>query len=150
MRSLILTSCIAALLLPAFVANASLSSEPDSEVTDKLAVPKAGKMSVAEVGAMLERREAIFVFDANERESYLKGHVPGAQWIQYDAVSAAKLPKSKDARLLFYCYNPLCGASPLAAKKAVSLGYRNVWLMPEGITGWRKANLPVVAGTNAR
>lgn len=146
MRSLIQTFCIATLMLTAFATKASFASEPGDGVTGSLAVPEAGKVTVAEVAAMLEKNETVFVFDANGRESYLKGHIPGAQWIQYDVVTAADLPESKDAKLVFYCYNPLCGASPLAAKKAVSLGYRNVWLLPEGITGWRAANLPVVSG----
>lgn len=146
MRSLIQTFCIATLMLTAFVTKASFASESGDGVTDNLAVPEAGKVTVAEVAAMLEKNETVFVFDANGRESYLKGHIPGAQWIQYDVVTSADLPESKDAKLVFYCYNPLCGASPLAAKKAVSLGYRNVWLLPEGITGWREANLPVVSG----
>lgn len=150
MRSLIQTICIATLLLTAFAASASFACEPGGNVTDSLSVPEAGKLTVTEVAAMLERNETVFVFDANGQEGYLEGHIPGAQWIQYDAVTAAKLPKSKDAKLVFYCYNDLCGASPLAAKKAVSLGYRNVWLLPEGITGWRKANLPVVTGATAR
>lgn len=150
MRSLIQTICIATLLLSAFAANEGLASEPGDNVTDNLAVPEAGKVTVSEVAAMLEGSETVFVFDANGRESYLKGHIPGAQWIQYDAVTATDLPESKDAKLVFYCYNPLCGASPLAAKKAVSLGYRNVWLLPEGITGWRKANMPVASGASAK
>jgi rhodanese-related sulfurtransferase len=150
MRSLIQTFCIATLMLTGFAAQAGIASEPDDNVTDNLAVPEAGKLEVADVAAMLEANETVFVFDANGRESYLKGHIPGAQWIQYDAVTAADLPESKDAKLVFYCYNPMCGASPLAAKKAVSLGYRNVWLLPEGITGWRKASMAVVTGEAAR
>ena len=149
MRPMLQTLCIATLLLTAFTAKTSFASETGGAVTDNLAVPEAGKVTVAEVAAMLERKEAVFVFDANGHESYLKGHIPGAQWIDYDAVTAADLPQSKDAKLVFYCYNPLCGASPLAAKRAVSLGYRDVWLLPEGITGWRKANLPVVSGATA-
>ena len=47
-------------------------------------------------------------------------------------------------------YNPLCGASPLAAKNALELGYRNVWLLPEGITGWRAGQMPIVSGANAK
>lgn len=149
MRSLIQTLCASTLLLTMVTTQATMASEPREWATDNLAVPEAGKTSVAEVAAMLKRKDAVYVFDANNRESYLKGHVPGARWVQYDAITAADLPASKDAKLIFYCFNPLCGASPLAAKRAVSLGYRNVWLMPEGITGWRKANLAVVSVTQA-
>lgn len=150
MRSLIQTFCIATLMLTAFAAQAVFASGPGDSVTDTLAVPEAGKLTVTEVSAMLKRNETVFVFDANGRDTYLEGHIPGAQWIKYDAVTAAELPNSKDAKLIFYCYNPLCGASPVAARQAVSLGYRNVWLLPEGIAGWRKANLAVVTGAAAK
>ena len=149
MRSLIQSICIATLVVTAPVASALAGAELGRTVNDGLAVPEAGDLTVKELAAMLKRKEPVFLFDANSAESYQKGHIPGAKWIQYDAVMATKLPKSKDAKLIFYCYNPLCGASPLAAKQALSLGYRNVWLLPEGITGWRKANLKVVSGTSA-
>jgi rhodanese-related sulfurtransferase len=112
--------------------------------------PAAGKVTVTGVKGLIDGKETVYVFDANERESYLAGHIPGAQWIEFDAVTAAKLPKSKDARIVFYCYNPLCGASPMAAKQALALGYRNVWVMSDGITGWRAAKMPVVSGPSAK
>lgn len=143
-------SCALALLLPLLATRASLAAEPAPSTTDTLAVAAAGKLTVAEVKGLIDRKEALYVFDANERESYLAGHIPGAQWIAFNAVTAEKLPKSKDAKLLFYCYNPQCGASPLAAKTALSLGYRNVWLMPDGITGWRSAHMPIVAGAKPK
>lgn len=33
-----------------------------------------------------------------------------------------------------------------AARRAASLGYRNLYIMPAGIVGWTKARKPVVAG----
>ncbi len=109
----------------------------------------ASVLSLSEVSALLDRKEAVFIYDANERESYLAGHIPGARWVRYSAVTAAQLPPAKDAKLIFYCYNPQCGASEQAAAQAMALGFRNVWRMPEGIQGWRAANMPVVAGASA-
>ena len=114
--------------------------------TSTAAQAATGKLTVAQVKSEIDSKQPLYIFDANERESYLAGHIPGARWVKFNAVTAAVLPKSKDAKLLFYCYNPLCDASPLAASDARKLGYRNVWLMPEGITGWRKAGMAVVAG----
>ena len=112
--------CALGVLLPVFALSASLAAEPVA--TTPAATTVVGTLTVTDLKGLIDRQEAIYVYDANERESYLAGHVPGAQWIQYDAVTAAKLPKSKDARLVFYCYKPLCGASPLAAKDARALG----------------------------
>jgi rhodanese-related sulfurtransferase len=33
-----------------------------------------------------------------------------------------------------------------AARRAAQLGYKNVFVMPEGITGWKKAGKPVAKG----
>jgi rhodanese-related sulfurtransferase len=107
-------------------------------------------LSLGEVRTLMDGKEAVYIYDANERESYLEGHIPGARWVQYEAVTAAELPPAKDAKLIFYCYNPQCGASEQAAAHAAALGYRNVWRMPEGIQGWRAAKMAVVAGASAK
>jgi len=36
-----------------------------------------------------------------------------------------------------------------AARRAASLGYRNLYIMPAGIVGWTKAGNPVVKGNKA-
>jgi rhodanese-related sulfurtransferase len=108
----------------------------------------ASVLSLSEVRALMDRKEAAYIYDASDRESYLKGHIPGARWVQYNALTAAELPPTKDAKLIFYCYNSQCGASEQAAEHAISLGFRNVWRMPEGIQGWREAKMPVIAGAS--
>jgi rhodanese-related sulfurtransferase len=110
----------------------------------------ASVLSLSAVRALMDGKEAVYIYDANDRESYLKGHIPGARWLQYNAVTAAELPPAKDVKLIFYCYNPQCGASDQAAAHAISLGFRNVWRMPEGIQGWREAKMPTVAGASAQ
>lgn len=103
-------------------------------------------LSVTELKALIDRNAPVHIYDANVRDDYVEGHVQGARWVEYDAIDAADLPPSKDAMLVFYCYNPQCGASHVAAEQARALGYRNVWRMPEGIVGWRAARLPVIVG----
>jgi rhodanese-related sulfurtransferase len=115
-----------------------------------VAAHPASVLSLSAVRALMYGKEALYIYDANDRESYLEGHIPGARWVRYDAVSAADLPPAKDAKLIFYCYNPQCGASEQAAAHAIALGFRNVWRMPEGIQGWRTAKMPIVAGASVR
>lgn len=134
--------CAFPLAIPALAAGLGVTAAVVA--TDTLT--SAGQLTVVDVKNALDRKENIYIVDANERESYLAGHIPGAQWVRYDAVATTNLPTSKDTKLVFYCYNPRCGASPLAAKTALALGYRHVWLMPEGITGWRSAGMPIVSG----
>ena len=37
----------------------------------------------------------------------------------------------------------MCGAAAEAARKAVSAGYRQVWVMPDGVRGWADAGQPL-------
>lgn len=70
------------------------------------AAPQDLKMlSVDEVAARLGQ-PGVHVFDANPRERYDRGHVPGAVWVASDRVTADVLPPDKDATLIFYCANP--------------------------------------------
>lgn len=102
------------------------------EVQAKIADAKAGKASV-------------YIFDNNGKERFDKGHVPGAKWVKADAVNATVLPADKQATLVFYCGNEQCPACHEGASAALSLGYKNVYIMPAGIAGWEKAQKPVEA-----
>jgi hypothetical protein len=62
-------------------------------------------MTVDELAGMLDRHEAVAIFDANGRERYEQGHLPGARHVGHDQVTAAMLPPDRGARLVFYCYN---------------------------------------------
>ena len=137
------------LLLALIAVAPNLDAANNTVATSTPTISEPGKLSVVSVKKLLDEKTAVYIFDANGHDSYIDGHVPGAQWIEYDAVAKAGLPKAKDAMLVFYCYNPMCGASPRAAKDAIRLGYSNVWVMPEGIVGWRTAKMPIVTGLKA-
>lgn len=104
-------------------------------------------LSLAEFDALrAANAKGTFVFDANGPDSYKAGHIPGAVWVAHDGVKAELLPADKNANLVFYCANPKCGASHQAAKSAAALGYANVFVLPEGIDGWKKAARATEAG----
>lgn len=69
------------------------------------AEPELQSVSIAELAGMLERHEAVAIFDNNSRERYERGHVPGARWVGHDQVTAEVLPADHDAKLVFYCAN---------------------------------------------
>jgi rhodanese-related sulfurtransferase len=102
--------------------------------------------SVAEVAAWSDAGEAFTFCDANNadtRERY--GVVPGALLLSNyrDYEVEAELPLDRDATLVFYCHSETCGAAGDAARKAVASGYRDVWVMAPGITGWADAGQPI-------
>jgi len=102
------------------------------------------QMTVAEVAAGFaagDRRLA--GFDANSRETYETRHVPGATWVDYDALAREQLPQDQSTPLVFYCFNEHCSASHVAAESAVAMGFSNVSVMGAGIAGWAAAGQPV-------
>jgi rhodanese-related sulfurtransferase len=107
---------------------------PDSE-------PKLAALAPTDVQKRLKETN-FFVFDNNQKERFDKGHVPGAKWVDPSSVTAAVLPADKTATLVFYCADTHCGACHIGAEAAIKLGYKNVYIMPEGIAGWEGAKLP--------
>jgi rhodanese-related sulfurtransferase len=53
----------------------------------------------------LLRAPDVRVFDANTRDTFEDGHVPGATFIDTKTLAGA-LPKDKSTRLVFYCKSP--------------------------------------------
>lgn len=84
----------------------------------------------------------VHVIDVNEADNFAFAHVPGAQLLPYDGITAAVLPADKSEALVFYCWSPECPAACMAAQTAASLGYSDVACMKAGITGWQDAGLP--------
>ncbi|MCO4763396.1 MAG: rhodanese-like domain-containing protein [Myxococcales bacterium] len=84
----------------------------------------------------------VTIIDVNSPERYAKGHVPGAKNAKADALTAADLPKNKDAVVILYCGALRCGASHRAAQAAAKMGYTNLFVMAAGIKGWEAQGLP--------
>jgi len=101
------------------------------------------EVSVAQARAWLKAGEAT-PMDVNTeevREEY--GLLPGAILLpSASAYEAAMLPEDKGRKLVFYCFNRLCTASHVAAKRARGFGHKNVHVMTEGIKVWRETQAP--------
>ena len=67
---------------------------------------KLKRLTVDEVATRLATKDGkTFVYDNNSPQSYKKGHIPGAKWLDDEKVTAADLPSDKSATLIFYCHN---------------------------------------------
>jgi len=65
-------------------------------------------LTVDDVAARIALHDGkTFVFDDNNHDRYLKGHVPGAKWLSTPEPTAADLPTDKTATLVFYCASEL-------------------------------------------
>lgn len=66
------------------------------------------RLTVDEVAARIAANDGkTFVYDANSKDHYAEGHLPGAKWVVYDGVAQADLPADKGATLIFYCASEL-------------------------------------------
>ncbi len=106
---------------------------------------KLNSLTTKEVSARLKQPN-FYVFDNNAKERFQKSHVAGAKWVDPTELKAGDLPSDKTATLVFYCGNTHCTACHIGAQAALQLGYKNVYIMPEGIAGWEKAGLPTDKG----
>jgi rhodanese-related sulfurtransferase len=95
-----------------------------------------------QVAEQIGRPGGAKLFDANPREFYDEHHLPTATWVPYDGVTAEVLPADRSTQLVFYCANPQCSASRMAARAAMALGYGSVAVMPDGIFGWLEQGRP--------
>jgi len=65
-------------------------------------------LTVDQVAAKIAAKDGkTFVYDDNPKDRYVKGHVPGATWVESGDVTAAVLPADKTATLIFYCASEL-------------------------------------------
>jgi rhodanese-related sulfurtransferase len=104
------------------------------------AVVEVPTLTVDQLDTMLAKSECIPVDANGERTRQKMGVIPGAVLLtDSDTFTAAELPADKGKTLVFYCANTNCGASHEAASKALTAGYTNVKVLPDGIAGWVKA-----------
>lgn len=94
----------------------------------------------------LIQKNQVTTFDVNSHQSWLKAHIPGAMHIDPAGYKESDLPADKNVALVFYCSNPLCMKAPNAARRAKSMGHKNVQVMSAGIRGWLAAQLPTESG----
>ncbi len=128
MRNCLAIVCLLAATLPAICEN----------------LPTA--LTMAQVEQLLGK-PGVFIFDVNPPDLWEQSHLPGAIFIDRPDIKRF-LPRDRKATLIFYCANRLCTASSAAATEALHRGYRNVFVMPEGLFGWVRSGRPVVSSSH--
>ncbi|MCC7104288.1 MAG: rhodanese-like domain-containing protein [Chloroflexi bacterium] len=136
-----LGACALALAVALTAAVASLSAHP----FEAQPVPVEGgsytTVSPAELAAMLESKDFLFV---NVHIPY-EGEIAGTDlFLPYDEVEQrlADLPADRNARLVLYCRSG--HMSGIAARALVRLGYSNVWELSGGMVAWEEAGFQVI------
>lgn len=105
-------------------------------------------VSPDEARAMLMNRSHLFV-DARDPGEFAEGHIPGALNISEDAMimglDAAVSGIEKARPMVVYCGNLACPKSKDLARALEQMGFTAVWVMPEGVEGWKAVGGPVEA-----
>ena len=99
------------------------------------------EVTAAELKAMLDKKQEVVIIDARDKKTFDKGHLEGAVNLtpsEINEASLAKVAKSKDTTIAFYCGSTECAASSKAAKEASELGYKNLVKVPGGYAEWTK------------
>lgn len=124
------------------------------EVSPGVSIPTA-----AEVKKMLG--QGVPLFDVRPQAHYREAHIPGAINVTYqmnspkdveyddsvDAFDISKLPKDKNAPLIFQCNGAECWYSYKAARYMLKRGYTKVYWFRTGLPAWKAAGYPVRKGS---
>jgi len=100
------------------------------------------------------------LFDVRPQAHYREAHIPGAVNVPYqmnspkevdyddgvDAFDIAKLPKDKNAPMIFQCNGAECWYSYKAARYMVKRGYTKIYWFRTGLPAWKAAGYPVRQG----
>lgn len=85
----------------------------------------------------------LLVINVLDKELYDDCHIPGSVQVPMMDVQkhVASLPKT--TKIVVYCSNHACTASPYVVKKLKKDGFENVWDYDAGMAGWYQAHYPV-------
>lgn len=95
---------------------------------------------------MLMNRENPLLVDVSPRDSFEKGHIPGAKHVlmsQFDPENK-DLAKARSLPVVVVCRAGQ--TSQGAAKRLVKAGFEKVYFLGGGMGAWQQAQLPVVKG----
>jgi rhodanese-related sulfurtransferase len=112
------------------------AGQPDWEARGELVA-----VSLAHIKKLMEEKADFALIDARPERPFAQGSIPGAINIsdsKFDK-ETAKLPASKDTTLIFFCGGLKCDLSSKSAVKAKALGYKKVFVYPEGYPAWQAA-----------
>jgi rhodanese-related sulfurtransferase len=104
---------------------------------------KPDSLTVAQLASLMDGGDPPKLYDANGNQTRKEyGVIPGATLLPGSRDYAITLlPGSRAKHVVFYCASSWCGASEMAAERAIREGYTKVSVLPDGIKGWAEAGL---------
>jgi rhodanese-related sulfurtransferase len=99
------------------------------------------KIDARQAKSLLDSGKAVLV-DIRESDEFAREHVPGAHHVPLSGFSASDFPKDSDKAAIFHCASGARTAE--AAPKILSTGFAEVYMLEQGLNGWKKAGLQTV------
>jgi phage shock protein E len=91
----------------------------------------------------------MIIVDVRDETSYTSGHLPNATNIPYiddfDFKSriVSVLSGKENSEIVVYCAGPLCEMSSMASSVLIENGFKKVYWVPDGYSGWVAAGYPI-------
>ena len=84
------------------------------------------------------------IVDVLDENHFAQEHIRGAISLPLGKIEKyANVRLNKEDKIIVYCANTECQASPKAAAKLESMGFKNIFDYEEGLKGYKEANLPL-------
>ncbi|XGI84380.1 rhodanese-like domain-containing protein [Halorutilales archaeon Cl-col2-1] len=100
-----------------------------------------------ELEDLKESGEEFVLVDVLGEDHFEEEHIPGALNIPLERIASEALSRfDKDEKIVVYCADDECSASPKAAEKLEDLGFENVIDFEAGVDGWKKSGHEVESG----
>ncbi|MBM4214573.1 MAG: rhodanese-like domain-containing protein [Gammaproteobacteria bacterium] len=93
------------------------------------------------------QNQGALIIDLRNPEAFGAGHIGGARRMDSAEMLTAgdSLKKFKEKNIVVYCESGSTGAA--AARVLLRQGFKQVFNLKGGVTGWRGENLPLTTGT---
>ncbi len=105
---------------------------------------KIKTITIEKLLEMKHNKENFKLIEVLGENDYKEEHIEGAINIPAQKIGEVAPDKlDKDETIVVYCGKYSCNASPGAAKKLTSMGYKNVYDFSAGKKGWKDAGLPM-------
>ena len=92
------------------------------------------------------KAKEVFVVDANRKENYEKGHLPGAHSLANKEELNKNLPFLKNYTIVVYCWSPECTSWMKGADFFTANSYTNVMHYKGGVKEWMAKGDKLVTG----
>lgn len=120
----------------------------DFKPTPKDQLPQ-GQITLEEAKQAFDNQSATFI-DSRKMESYEAAHIPGAFKIELHDFSTRDpqvlMLVPRDSNIIVYCNGGNCDESVKVAEMLNNSGYKKVYVLHDGLPGWKAMGWPTETG----